>query len=91
MVDHTDAWRGFRGDAWREQIDVRQFIQDNYTPYSGDAAFLAGPTPRTTGIWNKILELMKEERRKGASLTSTPRVPAGITAFPPATSTRTRN
>jgi formate C-acetyltransferase len=77
-----DDWRGFRGDAWREQIDVRQFIQDNYTPYSGDAAFLAGPTPRTTGIWNKILELMKEERRKGV-LDVDPAVPAGITAFPP--------
>ena len=85
-----DDWRGFRGDAWREQIDVRQFIQDNYTPYSGDAAFLAGPTPRTTGIWNKILELMKEERRKGV-LDVDPAVPAGITAFPLATSTRTRS
>jgi formate C-acetyltransferase len=76
------AWRGFRGDGWREQIDVRQFIQDNYTPYSGDAAFLAGPTPRTTGIWNKILELMIQERRKGV-LDVDPAVPAGITAFPP--------
>ena len=50
------AWRGFRGDGWREQINVRQFIQDNYTPYSGDAAFLAGPThaPPASGTrsWN---------------------------------------
>lgn len=64
-VKQLDAWRGFKGDAWREKVAVRDFIQDNYTPYEGDDSFLCGPTERTTKVWGKIEELMKEERAKG--------------------------
>ncbi|MFE6287071.1 formate C-acetyltransferase [Streptomyces sp. NPDC057877] len=59
------AWRGFSGARWREQIDVRDFIHANYTPYEGDAAFLAGPTERTRTVWEKVSSLFPEERRKG--------------------------
>jgi formate C-acetyltransferase len=60
-----EAWRGFASGPWTEQIDVRDFIQRNYTPYTGDASFLAGPTERTTGIWARLLELFPTERAKG--------------------------
>lgn len=59
------AWRGFRAGLWSDQINVRDFIQCNYTPYDGDASFLAGVTERTTGIWQKLLEMFPEERAKG--------------------------
>lgn len=59
------AWRGFLGRRWREHIDVRDFIQANYTPYEGDASFLAGPTERTEAVWGKVTALFPEERRKG--------------------------
>ncbi|GGZ96167.1 formate C-acetyltransferase [Streptomyces echinoruber] len=61
----TEAWRGFAGTAWRERIDVRDFVQANYTPYEGDASFLAGPTDRTRAVWEKVGALFPEERRKG--------------------------
>ncbi|WP_407654799.1 formate C-acetyltransferase [Actinomadura luzonensis] len=60
-----EAWRGFRGTQWRHAIDVRAFIQDNYTPYEGDGAFLAGPTERTRAVWAKVSALFPEERRRG--------------------------
>ncbi|WP_329320590.1 formate C-acetyltransferase [Streptomyces sp. NBC_01262] len=59
------AWHGFAGQRWREGIDVRDFIQANYTPYEGDASFLTGPTDRTTAVWDKIAALFPEERRRG--------------------------
>ncbi len=59
------AWAGFVAGPWVDHVDVRDFIQRNYTPYEGDAAFLAGPTARTTGIWSKLSELFPEEREKG--------------------------
>ncbi|NGO41755.1 formate C-acetyltransferase [Streptomyces ureilyticus] len=61
----TEAWRGFAGTRWRDHIDVRDFIQANYTPYEGDSAFLAGPTARTLAVWDKVARLFPEERRKG--------------------------
>lgn len=60
-----DAWRGFAGTCWRDRIEVRDFIQSNYTPYDGGAAFLAGPTERTSAVWAKVSGLFPEERRKG--------------------------
>lgn len=60
-----EAWRGFEPGAWSERIDVRDFIQRNYTPYTGDSSFLAGPTARTTGIWARLLEMFPTERAKG--------------------------
>ena len=72
-VMQLDAWRGFKGDAWRDKVAVREFIQDNYTPYEGDDAFLAGPTERTKGIWKKLEGLLKQEREKGVLAVSADR------------------
>src|SRR5665647_2976895 len=59
------AWRSFVAGPWSDGIDVRDFIQRNYTPYTGDASFLAGPTARTTGIWAKLSVMFPEERERG--------------------------
>ncbi|GDY41244.1 hypothetical protein SANT12839_021260 [Streptomyces antimycoticus] len=61
----TEAWRGFSGTRWRGQVDVRDFIQANYTPYDGDSTFLAGPTERTLAVWGKVAAPFPEERRRG--------------------------
>ncbi|MFF3448316.1 formate C-acetyltransferase [Streptomyces sp. NPDC002667] len=61
----TATRRGFAGTRWRELIDVRDFIQANYTPYEGDASFLAGPTDRTRAVWAKVGSLFPEERARG--------------------------
>ncbi|KQX67422.1 formate C-acetyltransferase [Streptomyces sp. Root1310] len=61
----TVAGRGFAGTRWRELIDVRDFIQANYTPYEGDASFLIGPTDRTRAVWAKVGSLFPEERARG--------------------------
>ncbi|MFF3409416.1 formate C-acetyltransferase [Streptomyces sp. NPDC002742] len=76
------AWNGFRGGLWRDEINVRDFIQQNYTPYEGDDSFLAGPTERTTAVWKKITDLFPEERAKGV-LDVSYDVPSTITAHPP--------
>ncbi len=60
------AWRSFKKGTWSKDINVRDFIQLNYTPYEGDDSFLAGPTQRTTELWNKVAELMKEENKKAS-------------------------
>ena len=59
------AWDGFVAGRWQDGIDVRDFIQRNYTPYEGEADFLAGPTRRTTDLWGRLTELFPEEREKG--------------------------
>jgi formate C-acetyltransferase len=61
----SDPWEGFTAGTWTKQVDVREFIQANYTPYLGNAAFLEGPTRRTTGLWAKLQELLKQEQKKG--------------------------
>ncbi|MGW4536445.1 formate C-acetyltransferase [Streptomyces chartreusis] len=61
----VSAWRGFSGQRWRDVIDVRDFIQANYTPYEGDPGFLTGPTERTRTVWDKVSALFPEERRRG--------------------------
>jgi formate C-acetyltransferase len=63
-----EAWEGFVGGHWTDHIDVRDFIQKNYTQYDGDASFLAGPTDATTKLWNQVLDLMKQEREAGGVL-----------------------
>ncbi|WP_448072108.1 formate C-acetyltransferase [Georgenia yuyongxinii] len=78
----TDAWEGFTPGPWCSAIDVRDFIQSNYTPYTGDAGFLAGPTERTTGIWNTLMTMFPAEREKGVYDVD-PKTPAGITAHAP--------
>ncbi|GIG29962.1 formate C-acetyltransferase [Cellulomonas marina] len=60
-----DAWAGFVPGPWADHVDVRDFIQRNYTPYTGDASFLAGPTERTTGIWARLSAMFPAEREKG--------------------------
>ena len=77
-----DAWRGFSSGPWQDRIDVRDFIQRNYTPYTGDASFLAGATERTTGIWARLLAMFPAEREKGV-YDIDPVTPAGITAHKP--------
>ncbi|WP_214110460.1 formate C-acetyltransferase [Acrocarpospora catenulata] len=76
------AWHGFRGTAWRTEIDVRAFIQANYTPYLGDESFLAGATERTRAVWSKITELLPEERQRGIYDVDTT-TPSSITAHRP--------
>ena len=61
-----EQWQGFEGRLWKEEINVRDFIQNNYTPYEGDSSFLADPTEATNQLWGKLQELQKEERAKGA-------------------------
>ncbi|WP_426349549.1 formate C-acetyltransferase [Alloiococcus sp. CFN-8] len=58
-------WQGFNSGSWMKEIDVRNFIQKNYTPYEGDKNFLQGPTDRTKAVWDEMLELLKKEREKG--------------------------
>jgi formate C-acetyltransferase len=77
----SDAWRGFNPGLWQKQIDVRDFIQQNYRPYDGDESFLAKGTPRTQKIWNRLQELFVEERRKGVLDVS--QIPSSITAHAP--------
>ncbi|MFC9821977.1 formate C-acetyltransferase [Streptomyces erythrochromogenes] len=76
------AWEGFKGGLWRDAVDVRDFIQQNYTPYEGDASFLAGPTARTTAVWKAITDKFPEERRKGV-LDVAHDIPSTITAHAP--------
>jgi len=77
-----DAWRGFVGDGWQHQIDVAAFIRHNYTPYDGDAAFLTGPTERTTALWEGLGPLIAEERRRGVYDVDA-RTPSTITSHAP--------
>jgi formate C-acetyltransferase len=64
-VEQVDPWRGFRGTRWRRDIDVPGFIEENRTPYEGDAEFLAGPTDRTRALWGSLQGRLAEERRRG--------------------------
>jgi formate C-acetyltransferase len=77
----SDHWRGFRSGLWQKQIDVRDFIQQNYEPYEGDGSFLAPATARTRAIWDRLNELFVEERRKGVLDVS--QTPSSITAHAP--------
>ena len=61
-----NEWTGFVPGVWEKEIDVRDFIQKNYTPYDGDDAFLAGPTEDTKALWQQVLELSRAEREAGA-------------------------
>ena len=76
-------WDGFEGRLWKEEINVRQFIQDNYTPYDGDESFLADPTDATNKLWDALQKLQKEERAKGGVLDMETEVVTGITAYCP--------
>ena len=62
------AWRGFTGTKWLDEVNMRQFIQDNYDSYDGDASFLEKPTEATDKLWGMLKELQKQERAKGGVL-----------------------
>ena len=81
--DSKGAWDGFRGEIWQEEINVRDFIQKNYTPYDGDEAFLAGPTENTQKLWDCVQALQKEERARGGVLECETEVVSGLTAYGP--------
>jgi formate C-acetyltransferase len=80
--ESTAAWRGFTPGPWQDAIDLRDFIQRNYKPYSGDASFLDGPTDRTTALWAKLSTMFPEERAKGVYDIDAV-TPATITAHAP--------
>ena len=78
-----EQWEGFQGKNWVNSVDVRDFIQCNYTPYDGDETFLEKPTEATDKLWGKLQELQKEERAKGGVLDMETEVVSGITAYGP--------
>ena len=78
-----DQWNGFKGRLWKEEINVRDFVQNNYKPYDGDESFLEGPTEGTNKLWGRLQELQKEERAKGGVLDMETKVVAGLTAYGP--------
>ena len=82
MVEMKE-WDGFEGRLWKEEINVRQFIQDNYEPYDGDESFLAGPTEATDKLWGALQKLQKEERAKGGVLDMETEVVSSLTAYGP--------
>ncbi len=76
-------WEGFEGRIWKEEVNTRDFIQKNYTPYDGDETFLAGPTDATNKLWGALQKLQKEERAKGGVLDMETEVVSGLTAYGP--------
>ena len=76
-------WTDFVGGKWENEVNVRDFIQKNYTPYEGDDAFLAGPTQNTTDLWDQVLDLMKQEREAGGVLDMDTKVVSTITSHGP--------
>ena len=77
------AWQDFNTGVWDKAVDVRDFIQRNYNPYEGDDTFLAGPTERTTNLWNQVLKLYEEEREKGGMIDADTKIATHITAHAP--------
>lgn len=76
-------WAGFKGTLWKDEVNTRDFIQNNYTPYEGDELFLEGPTEATQILWDRLQELQKEERAKGGVLDMETEVVSGLTAYGP--------
>ena len=77
-------WRGFKGTKWTEEVNLRDFIQNNYTAYEGDDSFLAAPTDATNILWGRLQELQKEERAKGGVLDMETEIVSSMTAYGPA-------
>ncbi|EFW25321.1 formate C-acetyltransferase [Solobacterium moorei] len=82
MLDN-EKWQGFQGRNWKEECNVRDFIQANYKPYDGDESFLADATDATNKLWGKLQELQKAEREKGGVLDEEADVVSGLTAYGP--------
>jgi formate C-acetyltransferase len=79
----NEEWKEFKGRTWKEECNVRDFIQNNYTPYDGDESFLAGPTEATDKLWGKLQELQKKEREKGGVLDEETDVVSSLTSYGP--------
>ena len=78
-----EQWQGFKGSKWQDEVDVRDFIQNNYKPYNGDESFLECPTESTNTLWEKLQKLQKEERAKGGVLDMETEVVSSLTAYGP--------
>ncbi len=78
-----EQWQGFKGSKWQDEVDVRDFIQNNYKPYDGDESFLEDPTESTNTLWEKLQKLQKEERAKGGVLDMETEVVSSLTAYGP--------
>ena len=78
-----EQWQGFKGSKWQDEVDVRDFIQNNYKPYDGDESFLEGPTESTNTLWAELQKLQKEERAKGGVLDMETEVVSSLTAYGP--------
>ena len=76
-----DEWKDFKGGRWEKEIDVRDFIQNNYTPYEGDDSFLVGATDRTKRLWDEVLKLYEQERENGGVLDADTKTPSAINAY----------
>ena len=81
-METKTAWSGFAGRKWKEDVDVRGFIQKNYEPYDGDECFLANPTEATEKLWGELQKLQKKEREQGGVLDMETEVVSGLTAYP---------
>ena len=79
----TDAWKGFVTGLWQSEINVRDFIQRNYTAYEGDKSFLAGPTEATNKLWGELQKLQAEERKKGGVLDMDTEIVSGLNSHKP--------
>ena len=77
------AWRGFKKSHWQDEVNVRDFVQSNYTPYEGDESFLAGATEATEKLWGELQKLQKEERAKGGVLDMETEVVSTLTSYGP--------
>lgn len=82
MERNNESWAGFKGELWKTEINVRDFIQNNYTPYTGDDSFLKPSSEKTRKVWNKLTEMFKVEREKGVYDTET-KLPQSITTYGP--------
>ena len=80
---HFEQWNGFSGSLWKEEVNVRDFIQNNYTAYNGDESFLVGPTEATNKLWAALQELQKQERAKGGVLDMDTHIVSSITSHGP--------
>ncbi len=78
-----NEWRTFQNGVWEKEINVRDFIQKNYTPYDGDESFLAGPTQNTKDLWDQVMDLSQKEREAGGVLDMDTRVISTITSHGP--------
>ncbi len=80
VIDSSSAYSGFKSGKWQQEIDVRDFIQNNYTLYEGDSSFLEGPSTTTKKLWNKCLDLLNQERKKGGVLDMDTKIVSTITS-----------